>query len=147
ALADAKMADKQAATLVAEIDAVGLSLQSKETAVFTLSVESSNTQLGGMVKAQLPAVGQALFTHPATTVDPAGKVVARLGPPQPVKPGTISAKYLIRSMPNEQPATFTLEMQLPPPDGNSIYLRDVLQPQMVVLRGIVEMAVGRPRLF
>src|SRR5262249_11412883 len=27
------------------------------------------------------------------------------------------------------------------------YLREVLQPQMVVLRGIAEMAVGRPRVF
>src|SRR5262249_31061600 len=147
ALADAKVADKQAATLLAEIDAVGLSLQPKETSLFTLSVDSPNTQMGSMVRAQLPAVGQALLTHPATTVDLDGKVVTRLGPPQPVKPGMISAKYVIRSMPNEQPATFTLEMHLPPPDGNTTYLREVLQPQMVVLRGIVEMAVGRPRLF
>jgi len=150
-LIKAQLADAKTATLVDETQAVGISLQIRDTSTFTLAVDARNAQVGAEIQKELRNVGQQLSQQRNSTFDIDGFLM--VPPPPRVAPGmpplvrNPGPKYLVRSNLGSNVPMFTMEVQLPPPEGNQMVLRGFLRPQMIVLRGLAEMATGQPRLF
>ena len=147
----AQLADPKTAALVDETQAVGVSLQIRETSTFTLAVDARSAQAGTDIQKELRNIGQQLSQQRGATFDIDGFIMTP--PPPKVAPGqppvvlNPGPKYLVRSTVGSNVPMFTMEVQLPPPEGNQMVLREFLRPQMILLRGLSEMASAQPRLF
>jgi hypothetical protein len=132
--------------LIPDIEALALSLQIQDNILFTLSVEPANPAVARSIQeTEMPILGQALAMA-GTMVEVDGRPIKPAGDRAP-RPGFGGARYTLRSHIQEKPPTFTLEIRLPPPDGNTLLIKEVLQPQMVWFRGIADMAGGQNRIF
>src|SRR5262249_55718705 len=129
--------------------AVGLALNMREHNTLILSAQATDNP-GDKIKGEFRALSQ-LLVNAGATVDidgevkqpPPPPVVGKRPPPAPPP----APKFTLRSQVQDKVPTFTLEVQLPPPDGNALLLRNVLRPQAVMLRGLMEMADGKSHLF
>jgi hypothetical protein len=136
-----KVADDKTAALVDNLNALGLSAQITEKLNLTLCLDGKTATTGQDFKNELQSVGQVLSQ--------AGMIVELDGRSftPATKPPSGTTRLVMRSFLQEKPAAFTLDLILPPPDGNSLLLQAVLRPQMVMLHGAAQMAESRPRIF
>jgi DNA-directed RNA polymerase subunit M/transcription elongation factor TFIIS len=132
-------------TLIDSLQALGISTNMREHTTLMLSAEGQGEDTGKKIVAEFTALAQALAQSGAT-VDLDGRSIQ----PPPLPPGKTAPpapKFVVRSTLQDKLPVITIEVQLPPPDGNRALLRNVLKPRMVLLRGMMEMAEGRQRLF
>jgi len=137
-----KVADDKTAELVSSLNTFGLSAQITEKINLTVCLDGKSATTGQDFKNQLRGAGQVLAQ--------AGMIVELDGQSlqAATKPPAGSTRLVMRwASPQEKPPVFTLDLILPPPDGNSILLQYTLRPQMVMLHGAAQMAESRPRIF
>jgi hypothetical protein len=136
-----KVADDKTAELVSSLNAFGLSMQITEKINLTVCVDGKAADTGPKFKNELQSAGQVLAQ--------AGMIVELDGRSftAATKPPAGSTRLVMRSFLQEKPPAFTLDLILPPPDGNSVLLQYTLRPQMVMLHGAAQMAESRPRIF
>lgn len=138
------LANEATANTVREIEAIGVAVSMREHTTLFLGAQGGET-LGKQIKDEFRAQAQMLAKD-GMSIDLDNQPILPPPPPKGEKPAP-STKLVVRSAIQDKVPLFSIEVQMPLPDGNRILLRTVLRPPMVLFRGLVEMADGGPRLF
>jgi len=151
--------DERMQTAVGQIRTLGLALHTKDQTALTLGLDFGDHKAAvetkeilqstadQMAKANMAVKGNAPAGFPVVEVDnrvvlapPAGPPPA---PPPPAPPPP--PKVTIRSQVQDQALFLTADIVLSQ-QANSLRIQQELQPRMVALRGLVEMAVPQQRI-
>jgi hypothetical protein len=155
--------DDRMQTAVGQMRTLGLALQTKDQTAVTLGLDFAEHKMAvetkeiiqskaeEMAKTNVGGRGNAPAGFPVVEVD--NRVVLAPPPPPPPLPPPAPpapaaeppAKVTIRSQVQDQALLLTADIVLSQ-QSNSLRIQQALQPRMVALRGLVEMAVPRPRL-